>query len=90
MQHTAINLLKTPWAPSNSGKFIGSYIIPLGLYCSHCRRRSYLYSVNKADDCRSQSHGQEKIKLEEEAICKILVADTTFELGAEVSDVIED
>jgi hypothetical protein len=32
----------------------------------------------------------EKIKLEEEAIHEILVADTTLELGAEVSDVVED
>jgi len=28
------------------------------------------FSINKANDCRSQSHGREKIKLEEEAIVK--------------------
>jgi hypothetical protein len=32
----------------------------------------------------------EKIKLVEEAIHKILVAETTLELGAEVSDVVRD
>ena len=46
-----------------------------------------MYIVNKADDCRSQNHGRKKIKLEEEAISKILVADTAPELGAEASDV---
>jgi hypothetical protein len=45
-----------------------------------------IYSVNKADDCRSQSHGQGKIELEEEAFIEILVADTAWELGAEASD----
>jgi len=48
-----------------------------------------IYSVNKAVDCRSQSHGREIIKLEE-AIREILVADTASELGAEASDVVED
>ena len=47
-----------------------------------------IHSVNKADDCRSQSHGLEKkIKLEEEAISETLVADTDSESGAEASDV---
>jgi hypothetical protein len=46
-----------------------------------------IYSVNMADNYRSQSHGQEKIKLEEEAISEIQVADTDSELGAEASDV---
>jgi len=46
-----------------------------------------MHSVNKADDCRSQSHGQGKIKLEEEAISEILVADTNSESGAEASDI---
>jgi hypothetical protein len=49
-----------------------------------------IYSVNKADDCRSQSHGQEIIKLVEEAISEILVADSASELGLEGSDVVED
>jgi len=39
MQHTAVNLLKMSWAPSN---FICSHIIALDLFCCHCRRRSYL------------------------------------------------
>jgi len=42
MQHTAINLLKTSWAPSNSRNFICSYIAALDLFCCHCRRCSYL------------------------------------------------
>jgi len=41
-----------------------------------------IYSINKADDCRSQN-----IKLEEEAISEIMIADTALELGAEASDV---
>jgi len=44
------------------------------------------YSANKADDCRSQSHGWKNIKLEEEATREILVADTTWELGTEASN----
>jgi hypothetical protein len=44
-----------------------------------------IYSANKADDCRSQSHGRGK-KLEEQAVREILVADTAGELGAEASD----
>ena len=39
-----------------------------------------IYSINKADACTSQRHGWEKIKLEEEAISEILVADTSSEL----------
>jgi hypothetical protein len=46
-----------------------------------------IHSVNKADDCSSQSHGREKIKLGEETISEILVADGTSELGVESSDV---
>jgi hypothetical protein len=46
-----------------------------------------IHSANKAADCRSQSHGREKNKLEEEAISEILVADTSSESGAESSDV---
>jgi len=46
-----------------------------------------VHSVNKADDCKSQSHGQDKNKLKEEAIIEILVADPALELGAEASDV---
>jgi hypothetical protein len=49
-----------------------------------------MHSVNKADDCRSQSHGQGKYKLEEEAHREIVVADTAPEFGAEASDVVED
>ena len=49
-----------------------------------------IYSVNKADDFRYQSHGRGKIKLEEEAISEILVADTASEFGVEASDVVED
>jgi hypothetical protein len=45
-----------------------------------------IYSANKANDCKSQSHGREKIKLEEEDIRETLVADTAGELGAEASD----
>jgi hypothetical protein len=33
---------------------------------------------------------RKKIKLEEEALSEILVAETTSELGAEASDVVED
>jgi hypothetical protein len=46
-----------------------------------------IYGVNKADDCRFQSPAREKIKFVEEAISEILVADTVWELGAEVSKV---
>jgi hypothetical protein len=46
-----------------------------------------LYSVNKADNRRSQNHGREKIKLEKEAISEILVVDTASESGAEATDV---
>jgi len=40
-----------------------------------------IHSVNKADDGRFQSHGWKKLKLEEEAISEILVADTDLESG---------
>jgi len=46
-----------------------------------------IYSVNKADDCRTQSYGRQKIKLEEEAISEILVADTASESGAKAGNV---
>ena len=49
-----------------------------------------IYSVTKADDCRSQSRGWEKIKLHEEATSENVVADTVLELGVEASDVVED
>jgi len=42
MQHTAVNLLKTSWAPSNTGNFIHSYILAFDLFCSHCGRHLYL------------------------------------------------
>jgi len=42
MKHTAVNLLKMSWAPSISWKFIHSYTVALDLFCSHCRRCSYL------------------------------------------------
>jgi len=42
MQHTAVNLLKTSWASSNTLNFIRSYIVALDLFCCHCRRCSYL------------------------------------------------
>jgi molybdopterin converting factor small subunit len=45
------------------------------------------YSVKTADDCRFQSPAREKIKFEEEAFSKILVADTVSELGSEASEV---
>jgi len=41
MKHTAVSLLRTSWAPSNTWTFIRSYIVALDLFCSHCRRRSY-------------------------------------------------
>jgi len=41
MQHTAVNVVRSSRAPSNSWKFIHSYIIALDLFCCHCRRRSY-------------------------------------------------
>jgi hypothetical protein len=44
-------------------------------------------SLNKADHCRCLTDSQGKIKLEEEAISEILVADTHLETGAEVNDV---
>jgi len=37
--NTAVNLLR---APSNTGNFIGSYIVDFDLFCSHCGRRFYL------------------------------------------------
>jgi hypothetical protein len=49
-----------------------------------------IHSVNKADDCRSQSHGRGIYKLGEEVHHEIVVADTASELGAEASDVVED
>jgi len=65
MQQTAVSLLKTSWATSNSWNFYTSHIIALDLFCCHCRRCSYLSgigllqlcwviqrSVNKADHCR--------------------------------------
>jgi len=89
MQQTAVNLLKTSWAPSNSWNFYTSHIIALELFCCHCRRCSYLSSigllqlcqviqrsVNKADHCRCLLQWLEKIKLQEEAISEILIADT--------------
>ena len=44
-------------------------------------------SLNEADDCRSLATVKEKIKLEEEAISEILVADTDLQSDAEASDV---
>jgi len=45
-------------------------------------------SINKADDCGSQAMARKKqIKLEEEAISEILVADTASKSGAKVSNV---
>jgi len=67
------------------------------MFCCHCRRPSYLSgirflqrcpvthsSLNKAHECRSRS--QEEIKLEEEAISEIMVADTDLESVAEAND----
>jgi len=44
-------------------------------------------SLNKADDCWSLATARKKIKLEEEAISEILVADTDLESDAETSNV---
>ena len=99
MQHTAVNLLKTSWAPSNTWNFIHSYIVALDLFYSHYRRPSYLWRYNVSATL-AQSYvvqtrqtivgltamARKKIKLEEEAIREILVADTTWELGEEASD----
>jgi len=38
MQHMAVHLLKTPWAPSNSWNFYTKHIVPLDQFCCHCRR----------------------------------------------------
>jgi len=48
--------------------------------------RPVTHSANKANNRRSQSHSQEKIELEEEAVREILVPDTAWELGVETSD----
>jgi len=65
MQQTAVNLLKTSWAPLNSWNLCTSHIVTLDLFRCHCRRHSYLSgtgllqlcwviqrSVKKADHCR--------------------------------------
>jgi hypothetical protein len=65
MQCTAVHLLKTSWAPSNSWNFYTKYIVAVDLFRCHCRRYLYLRgigllqlcrviqrSVNKADCCR--------------------------------------
>jgi len=70
------------------------------MFCCHCRGRSYLTGItflqlcpvihsglNKAYNCGYQAMAEKKIKLEEEAISEILVADTDSESGAEASDV---
>jgi hypothetical protein len=44
-------------------------------------------SLNKANNCGSRAKDKKKIKLEEEAIGEIMVADTNSESGAEASDV---
>ena len=77
MQYTAVHLLKTSWAPSNSWSFYIKHIVALDLFCCHCRRCSYLsglgllqlcraiqWSVNKADCCRclSQCPGKNKTR----------------------------
>jgi len=77
MQHTAVNLLKTSWEPSNSWNIYISHIVALDPFCCHCRRCSYLScigllqlcwvtqrSVNKADHCRCllQRPGKNQIR----------------------------
>jgi len=65
MQQTAVNELKTSWAPSNGWNIYIRHIVALDMFFCHCRRRSYLSgigllqlcrviqrSVNKADRCR--------------------------------------
>ena len=45
MKHTAVSVLNMSWAPSNTWNFVRSYIVVLDLFCSHCRRRSYLIRI---------------------------------------------
>jgi len=41
MQQTAVSLLKTFWAPSNSRNFYTSHIVALDPFCCHCTSHSY-------------------------------------------------
>jgi len=52
MQHTAVRLLKTFWAPSNSWNSYTKHIVALDLFCCHCSRRSYLSSIGLLQLCR--------------------------------------
>ena len=75
-----------------------SHIIVLDMFRCHCRRHSHCSgftfqlcpvihsSLNKADDCRSRAMAGKKIKLEEDAVSEIMVADTDSESDAEASD----
>ena len=102
MQHTAVNLLKTSWTPSNSWNFIQlshSTFIPVLLSLWKNLISSWPLvsatvpvierSLNKADQCMCSAMARKKIKLKEEAISEILVADTDLESGAEASNVEE-
>jgi hypothetical protein len=73
------------------------------LFCCNCRRSSYLLgirflqlcpvierSLNKADNHRHSEISAKKMRLQEEAISEILVADTDSESGAEASNVEEE
>ena len=99
MQHTVVNLVTSFWAPSNSWKFICSYIVALDLFCCYCRRCSYVSYIrfltcgSPAEECKQGrplymlfAMAGEKMTLDEEAISEILVADTYSLSGSEASD----
>ena len=99
MKHTAVNLVTSSCAPSNSWKFIRSYIVALDLFCCHCRRHLYVSHIrfqNCASPTEESKQGRplyvsiamagKKITFDEEGISEILVIDTDTESGSEASD----
>jgi len=92
MQQTAVNLIKTSWAPLNSWNFIQLSQQSFRFILLSCIRRSYHSgftvlqlcpvihsSLNKADCCGSGAMAGKEIKLEEDTISKIVVANTDSE-----------
>ena len=51
MQHTAVHLLKTSWAPSNSSNFYTKHMVALYLFCCHSKRCSYLRGIGLLQLC---------------------------------------